>query len=155
MVLNLSPAAIQMARQTAKEQPLQQFVEGLFESLFCENSCYIILQPIPEPEKMKAIQFLVGHIINEPFFGVKFLTQEEAIEQAEAQQKLLLSNFSSHKTINDALSNQVCALCYKENSDLYMEACPAVNVIEMPKPTPILLEVQDAGHLLQFPKSGQ
>lgn len=64
MIITLSPMAMTVAKQTAADKPVQQFVESLLEKLFANDSCYLILQPIPHPQKLKAIQEAIDLILN-------------------------------------------------------------------------------------------
>jgi hypothetical protein len=76
-------ANIKQAAAHAKKTPSQMVTE-MIESIFEMETGYIRLKPLPTQEQLNAIQFFINRITKETFYGIKFLSEEEAaIEKAK------------------------------------------------------------------------
>jgi hypothetical protein len=76
-------ANIKQAAAHAKKTP-SQIVTEMIESIFEMETGYIRLKPLPTQEQLNAIQFFINRVTKETFYGIKFLSEEEAaIEKAK------------------------------------------------------------------------
>jgi hypothetical protein len=90
MIVSLNQEAKQQLKLTAQRAKMnpETYIKGLLEQLFKPNSMYMILNPIPTPERLNALKVALEGILNMPeFYGFRFLTKDESTQETAVHSK--------------------------------------------------------------------
>jgi hypothetical protein len=92
LIIHLSTIALANAKIAASlsHKKVQEHIQEMLESLLTGKSTYIeiTISPVPDADRIKAIQVAINSIISAPFFyGFKMLSVDEYEEAVLAKQK--------------------------------------------------------------------